>query len=363
MSDETRLAALRASMAQAQIDLLVLGPGSNMHWVLGFHTHPDERPCLLMVTATGIGMVMPALNAEEARKHDAALTLWTWSDAEGPQAALDQAIAALGAGTARKVAVDDAMRTDFSLLVLDAIPQAGHAFASVVMTPLRMRKDAAEFELLRENAAIADRAMQAAYAAVKPGMTEADLAAVIRNSFISEGAQPMFSIVGANENGAFPHHSTSGRVLQAGDAIVVDIGAAKDAFSSDMTRMVVIGTPDAEYDAVHAVVEAAVQAAVAAAQPGVPAKVVDLAARGVIEAAGYGEYFVHRTGHGLGLDGHEGPYITSTSETVLDVGMVFSIEPGIYLPGRFGIRLEELVILHADGVEILSKLPRDAVRV
>ena len=165
--------------------------------------------------------------------------------------------------------------------------------------------------------------------------------------------------MGAGGNGAFPHHQTGDTVLQSGDAVVMDIGGGMDGYSSDITRMAVIGTPPDGYGEIHAIVEAAVQAAMAAARPGVMAHVVDDAARGVITDAGYGDYFVHRTGHGMGLEIHEQPYLTSASETVLDTGMVFSIEPGIYLPGRFGIRLEDIVILRPDGPEIFSELPRD----
>lgn len=360
MSD-TRLAALRARMKATGTDLIALGPGPNMLWTVGFHPHPDERPCLLLVTQKAAGFLMPALNAAEARAKSG-LPMWTWADADGPDDALQQALGALKATTARKVAVDETMRADFALPLLDALPQATHAFATETLGSLRMCKDAGEQEDLRRNAAIDDAAMQAVWAALKPGMTEADLAAVALQCFRDHGATPLFTIVGAGPNGAFPHHATGDTLLKAGDAIVIDIGARKGHFSSDITRMAVIGDPPADYDRVHGVVEAAVQAALAAAKPGVAACAVDAAARGVIEAAGYGEYFVHRTGHGMGLEGHEPPYISESSRVILQPGMVFSIEPGIYLPDRFGVRLEEVVILQEDGPEVLSKLPRAAWR-
>jgi len=204
--------------------------------------------------------------------------------------------------------------------------------------------------------------MQAAFAAIRPGMSELDLAAVIKSSFQSEGASPAFWIVGGGGNGAFPHHHAGERKLAEGDAVVIDIGGRKAGFPSDITRMAVVGQPPEGYGQIHSIVEKAVQAALKAAKPGVLAREVDAAARTVIADAGYGEYFVHRTGHGMGIDGHEPPYLTSTSDTVLEEGMVFSIEPGIYLPGRFGIRLEEIVILRDDGPEVLSSLPRDLFR-
>lgn len=362
MSVDRKLAALREGMAATGTDLVVLGPGPNMQWALGFHTHPDERPCLLMVTKDRAGFLMPALNAADARARSD-LPMWSWADADGPDAALQEALGSLGATTARRVAVDEAMRADFALLVLDALPQARHALAAETLGELRMRKDEPEREELRRNAAIADEAMTAVWAAIRPGQTEAELAAVALGVFKGHGATPLFTIVGTGPNGAYPHHHTGETVVKAGDAVVIDIGARKGAFSSDITRMALVGEPPPDYARVHAVVEEAVQAALAAARPGVRAKEVDRAARDVIAKAGYGEFFVHRTGHGMGLEGHEPPYITESSETVLEPGMVFSIEPGIYIPGRFGIRLEDIVILRDDGPEVLSRLPRDAYRV
>jgi Xaa-Pro aminopeptidase len=332
-----------------------------MRWLLGFCPHPDERPCLLLVSAEREMFLMPALNAEGARA-STDITFAQWSDADGPQAALTSALAALGEPGLKKVVLDETMRADFALLLLDALPEnVTREFTMHTVGALRMRKDADEFSELKKNALIADRALKAAWASMRPGMSERDVADIVRAHFSSERARPVFAIVGAAGNGAFPHHGTSDTVLKVGDAVVMDIGGKKGAFPSDITRMALIGEAPEGYQAVHDVVEAAVEAALAAAKPGVAAKVVDQAARDVITKAGYGEYFVHRTGHGLGLEGHEEPYITSTSETILDTGMVFSIEPGIYLPGRFGIRLEEIVILRDDGPEILSELPRDAV--
>jgi Xaa-Pro aminopeptidase len=357
MAASERMLALRQRMLDTGADLLALGPGPNMHWVLGFHTHPDERPCLLLITADRAGFLMPALNVADAMAR-CDLPMWTWSDADGPDLALQQALHDLQATAALKVAVDETMRADFALLLLDALPEASRSFAAETLGALRMCKSASEQAELRRNAAIDDAAMQAAFAAVRPGVTERDIAEAVLQAFKDQGAAPLFCIVGAGPNAAYPHHQTGDTVLTEGAAIVVDIGARSGDFSSDLTRMVTIGTPPAEYALVHATVEAAVLAALQAARPGVKACSVDQAARAVIEAAGYGPYFVHRTGHGMGLEGHEPPYISEGSETVLSEGMVFSIEPGIYLPGKFGVRLEEIVILQADGPEILSQLPR-----
>lgn len=360
MNEQTalRLKALRQRMAETGTGLVAIAPGSHMDWVLGFHPHPDERPCLLLIGPEREAFLMPALNAAGSREFTD-ITFHNWADEEGPVEALRDALSAIGAQAPGTVALDETMRADFALLLIDALPaDTRRDFTPATLGGLRMRKDSAEYARLKMNAGIADRAMQAAFAAVRPGMTEAELGAEIRAHFSSEGAAPQFWIVGAGGNGAFPHHSASDRVIAEGDAVVIDIGGRKQGFPSDITRVAVLGLPPEGYGEIHTIVEKAVQAALKAARPGVLARDVDAAARKVITDAGYGEFFVHRTGHGMGIDGHEPPYITATSDTVLEEGMVFSIEPGIYLPGRFGIRLEDIVILREDGPEILSELPR-----
>jgi len=355
---DTRIAALRQKMSEADVELLAVGPGPHMQWLLGFHPHADERPCLLCVSQSGVGMLMPALNAEGSREHTD-LPFFEWADAEGSEGALKRLLQDLGAANAASIALDETMRADFAALVQDTLATARRQFTATTIGALRMCKDESEYKCLKANALIADQAMRTGWAAMKPGMTELEVAGIIRESFTAQSAQPLFTIVGAGGNGAFPHHHTGDTQLARGNAVVMDIGGGMDGYSSDITRMAVLGDLPDGYEEVHAVVEAAVQAAMAAAKPGVMAKEVDAAARGVITDAGYGEYFVHRTGHGLGVEIHEQPYLTSVSETVLQAGMVFSIEPGIYLPGRFGIRLEDIVILREDGPEIFSEMPRD----
>ncbi|MBE0694763.1 MAG: aminopeptidase P family protein [Aquamicrobium sp.] len=355
---KSRLAALRARMRETGAGLVAVAPGSHMDWLLGYHPHPDERACLLLVGPEKEAFLMPALNADGTREHTD-IAFHNWSDDQGPDAALAAALQAVGAADARMVVLDETMRADFALLVLDSLPGARHAFTADTLGALRMVKDEDEYRALKMNAGIADRAMLAAFEAIRPGRSEREVADAVKAYFSSQGAVPSFWIVGGGPNGAFPHHQSGERRFQEGDAVVIDIGAKKEGYPSDITRMAAVGRAPEGYAEVHAVVEAAVQAGLEAARPGVKAKEVDAAARSVIAQAGYGDYFVHRTGHGIGIDGHEPPYITATSQTVLEEGMTFSIEPGIYLPGRFGIRLEEIVILRADGPEILSTLPRD----
>lgn len=356
----TRLDRLRARMKAEGVDLVALAPGAHMAWLLGLRPHADERPLLAVITATNVGVLMPALEAESARQHSD-LPFYEWADEDGPQSALEQLLGEAGASNIGSFALDEAMRADHAAVLQDRFLNAKRQFSDTTVGALRMRKDDAEYGILKANAGIADAAMKAAWSAMAPGMTEAEVAGIVRDAFGEQGAAPLFTIVGAGPNGAFPHHQTGDTVLRPGDAVVMDIGGGRDGYASDITRMAVIGGAPEGFGDIHAIVDAAVRAALDSARPGVAAKAVDQAAREVIAAAGYGDFFVHRTGHGLGTEVHEPPYITATSETMLDEGMVFSVEPGIYLPGRFGVRLEEIVILRADGPEILSDLPRDAV--
>ena len=352
-----KINSLRTRMKDNSVDLIALGPGTHMNWLLGFNPYPDERPCMLLIGKEKETFLMPSVN-EEGIKEKTNINMNSWSDADGPDHALQEALSFTGSSNAKHIVIDEAMRSHFALTLIEALPNPTYEFTSSTIGALRMRKDDDEFINLKENALIDDRAMQAGFAAIKEGVTELEIGEAINKHFISEGAKPQFCIVGSGPNGAFPHHHTGNRKVENGDVVLIDIGGRKGTFPSDMTRMSVVGEPPKDYLEVHAIVERAVQAAMAAAKPGVMAKDVDAAARGVITEAGYGEFFVHRTGHGLGIDIHEPPYITATSEVVLDEGMVFSIEPGIYLQGRFGVRLEEIVILRADGPEILSELTR-----
>ncbi len=354
---DTRLSLLRDKMVDAGVDLVALGPGPHMQWLLGYHPHPDERPCLLCVSQSGAALLMPSLNADGARENTS-LPFFNWADDVGPNLALQELLQDLSVAKANSVVLDETMRADFAALVQDTLPKAKRQFTATTIGALRMCKDDDEYKALKANALSADQSMQAAWAAMKPGMTEIEVAEVVRATFTAQGAKPLFNIIGAGGNGAFPHHHTGNTVLKSGDAVVMDIGGGMHDYSSDITRMAVLGDPPEGYVEVHEIVERAVQAAMQAARPGIKAKEVDAAARGVITEAGYGDYFMHRLGHGLGIEIHEQPYLTSVSETVLQEGMVFSIEPGIYLPGQFGLRLEDIVILRTNGPEVLSELPR-----
>ena len=348
---------LRFLMKETGVDLIVLSPGANLNWLLGINPHADERPLLFFLTLSNSAFLMPELEAESARQHTD-INFYNWTDASGPLQAIDQLLADIKGFSSRTIVIDDTMRADHAAIVQDKLLNAKRLFTASTIGTLRMKKNEDEQHVLRINANQADIAMETAWNMIAPGITEEEVALAIQNSFSNQESSPQFSIVASGFNSAFPHHQTGSRILEEGDVIVIDLGGKFEGYASDITRMATLGSPPKDYTLVHQIVDDAVRAALAAALPGETAKNVDKAARDVIEKAGYGDFFVHRTGHGLGSEIHEPPFITSTSETILEAGMVFSIEPGIYMPGKFGVRLEEIVILKENGPEILSKLSR-----
>ena len=358
----TRLTHLRTRMAEIGTDLVAIGPTSHMRWLTGLDPHGDERPVMLLVSQEYAGFLMPALNANSARTVTD-LPFHPWADDDGPEAALAELLQKCGATkSGLSVAVDEAMRADFALLLLDALDAPRRSFAADTVGLLRQIKDDEEYAALRASARLNDEAAMAGFAALAEGVTERDIQASIHAHYKANGATPEFTIVGFGGNGAYPHHHTGDTKLQPEMAVLIDTGCRLNGAPSDMTRCGWFGdTPSPEFLKVAGIVEDAVQAALKASRPGAVASDIDHAARDTISAAGYGDKFLHRTGHGLGVDIHEPPYITATSTTKIRSGNVFSIEPGIYLEDTFGVRLEDIVILREDGPEILSGLPRDLV--
>lgn len=354
-----RLAALRDQMAETGVQVAVIAPTDNLKYLLGFSPHGDERACLLVVSRDAAAVVMPGLNAEQTAAEAPELELLRWSDDAGPSDALAGALALTGAAGSVTVAVDPEMRADHLLLLQGAMPDAVTVDATSVIGPLRTAKDAVELDSLQLAANVADTAMLAAFDALAPGVTELAVGEVVAQVFGANDSPVEFAIIGAGANGAFPHHQTGPRSLRTGDAVVIDIGGRRENYVSDITRMAFVGEPTERYQEVHAIVEAAVVAGLAASKPDATCADVDAAARGVIDDAGYGEYFVHRTGHGLGLSVHEPPWIMRGEDVPLRPGVVHSVEPGIYLPGEFGVRLEEIVHVTDTGCERFSSLPRD----
>jgi Xaa-Pro aminopeptidase len=352
MKTQERLKALQKRMQELDVDLAAIGPTANMRYLLGFLPHPDERLCLLLVEQDKTQMVVPALNAEGI----AAQTeqeLISWDDAEGPSQALRKVLPE--AHPPHRLAVDGAMRADFLMHLQNlARPETVIPLEGLI-APLRLRKSPDEIQALARAAEQADRAMQVGVDACRPGVSEAEVAWAIEAAFRQDGAEAVdFTLIAAGPNGAYPHHHAGTRPLQRGDAIILDIGATLDGYKSDITRMVYLGDPSPEFMKAFDSVSQANQRARAAVRVGRTAADIDAVARGILEQAGYGQYFTHRTGHGLGLEGHEPPWIMAGDGTVLKEGMVFSIEPGAYLTGQFGVRVEDIVTVIENGARTLT---------
>lgn len=354
----SRLSRLQGQMVEARVDLVAIAPTPNMRYLLGFAPLADERVCLLFVTPQSTRLVAPELTANqiEARTGMEAIR---WSDATGPRQALTEAVSALGVGSGTVLAADAAMRADALLLLQETIDPQRCVTSEEMMSALRMRKSEEEIEALARAAAQADRALMAGADACQPGVTEREVAEKIAHYFRQDGAEAVdATLVASGPNSAFPHHEAGDRHLRLGDTIIMDIVATLDGYKSDVTRVVHLGEPSPQVRAVHEVVLEANRRGREAAVAGAYAHDVDRAARTVIEQADYGPYFIHRTGHGLGMEVHEAPWISAESTTILKPGMVFSVEPGIYLEGRFGIRIEDIVVVTEDECRCLTGLDR-----
>jgi Xaa-Pro aminopeptidase len=347
MSDRIaeRLARLQAQAAETGVDLVALAPTPNMRYLLGFAPLADERLCTLLVTPHNTCLVAPDLTAPQIEARTGMSTI-RWADAGGPLLALRQAATALGIGPGLVLAADAAMRADALMLIQEVVDPVHSLPAAEIMSALRTRKSDEEIEALARAAAQADRAMMAGADACRPGVTEREVAEKIATYFRQDGAEFVdVTLVASGPNSAFPHHEAGDRRLQVGDTIILDIVATLDGYKSDVTRVVQLGEPPADVLSVYDIVLEANRQGRLAAVAGARAQDVDRATRQVIERAGYGPYFIHRTGHGLGMEMHEAPWISADSPTVLEPGMVFSVEPGIYLEGRFGIRIEDIVVV------------------
>jgi Xaa-Pro aminopeptidase len=358
-----RLDRARAAAAAAGTDALLIAPGSDLRYLLGQAGGSFERLTTLVVPADGTpALVVPKLEAPgyaDVPTDDLGVELLTWVDGDDPYKLVADRL-----GKPGRVAVSDFTPALHVLALRAALGEAEQTLAGPVVRELRMRKDAAEIASLREAGAAIDRVHARVHEWLRPGRTEAEVGADIAAAIVEEGhVRADFVIVGSGPNGASPHHDVSERVIERGDVVVVDIGGPLPAgYNSDSTRTYAVGEPrDADVAGTYAVLQRAQAAAVAAVKPGVTAEAVDAAARDVIAEAGFGEYFIHRTGHGIGLDVHEEPYIIAGNALPLEPGMAFSVEPGIYQPGRWGARIEDIVIVTEDGVESVNNQPHELV--
>ena len=372
-----RLARAEAGVVAAGLGPLLVGVGPDLVYLAGYAAMPLERLTMLVIAASGRAtLLVPRLEAAPARACPGVvgghIDLETWEETEDP---VDRVAGLVRRGNvagpthraiADRVAVSDRLWALHLLRLQAVLPGAAFVSASVVLRDLRIVKDADEIQLLRLAAQAADRVIWEIAHGRLVGRTEADVAREVRDRLIAEGHDRAdFAIVGSGPNSASPHHEASERVIQAGEPIVLDIGGPYGGYGSDTTRTIwVTGGdatrgPDDEFLRFYAVLRAAQAEATHAVRPGIACERIDLVARELISASGHGAHFFHRTGHGIGLEGHEDPYLVAGNPEPLRPGMAFSVEPGIYLAGRYGARIEDIVICGEDGPIVLNELDRD----
>ncbi len=360
-----RLKRLQDELQRQGIDCLALLPGPNLFYMTGLQFHLMERPTVAFIPAEGVAVfAVPSLEQakfEGERPFD--LELFTYSDEEGPAEAFRRAAMALP--EAHELAVEYlTMRVQELKLVQRHMPNAILRDGNPVMDALRQFKDAGEVGQMQRAIAITEQALQSVMDGFRPGVTEREIAGRLHVALIEGGGGmlPFEPLVLAGPNAALPHGVPADRPIEAGEVLLIDFGTSFGGYMSDITRTFAVGRPlEGRQRDVYEAVQAANAAGLAAARPGVACQEVDRAARRVIEEAGFGEYFIHRTGHGLGLDAHERPYIVEGNETPLEAGMTFTVEPGIYIPGEIGVRIEDNVLVTPTGAESLTQFERDLV--
>lgn len=361
MDHNARLKRLHQLMQRADVGALALIPGANLRYLTGLSFHLMERPVIALFTTDGAPrLVLPELERSKAEAAPVELELFSYGEAEGENA--EAVRAGLAGLKLAELAVEPLRMRYFELSLL----QAGAAHCTIipadaVLDGLRLTKSPDEIQAMQRAAEIAEQALQASLPLITVGMTELELASELSLQLLRAGSEPEtpFSpIVATGPNAAQPHAVPGERQLALGDTLILDWGATHQGYISDITRTFAVQQLEDELSAIHQIVVEANAAGRAAVRPGASCSEVDAAARSVIEQAGYGEYFVHRTGHGIGLEPHELPNVRAGEATELQEGMTFTVEPGIYLPGRGGVRVEDDVVVTEDGVRSLTSLPR-----
>lgn len=360
---EKRQKKLANELKKAGLNGMALNPGPSLTYFTGLHFHLSERPVVALFTPDRVPtLILPELEAGKVENLAYALTPFTYPEDPRKWGDAFRAAAQEAGLTGGKVGVEDRYLRFLELnLLREAIPEADFANAVETVAQVRMLKDEFEVAAMQEAVNVAQAALEAALPLVKIGMTEKELAAELVMQIFRQGSGtslPFQPIVATGPNSANPHAFPTDRPLAAGDLLVIDWGANKEGYFSDLTRTFGVGEVNPEQEKIHKIVQEANAAARAMAKPGIPCGDVDKTARDVIEKAGYGEYFIHRTGHGLGMEGHEEPYMRADNPMLLETGMTFTIEPGIYIPGKDGARVEDDVVVTKDGLRSFSDMER-----
>jgi len=359
-----RFDKLNASLRTSDLDAVILNPGPTLTYLSGLVFHLMERPVVLLYAKNQDPViVLPELELQKVASLPYKMQVFAYP--ENPSewdAAFRKAVQALGLDGKRIGVEPRQLRLLEFRHVKNGAPEADYPDASNVLSDLRLKKDKAEVDAMRQAVKIAQDSLEETIPFIIVGMTEKEVSSELVVQLLKHGSDPEmpFSpIVSGGPNAANPHASPSDRKLQVGDLLVVDWGAAHAGYISDLTRTFAVGQIDEEYLKIHKIVQESNAAGRAAGKPGVPCANVDKAARDVIEKAGYGEYFTHRTGHGIGMEGHEEPYMRGDNMQILEPGMAYTVEPGIYLPGRNGVRIEDNVVITETSAECLSDMPRE----
>lgn len=355
-----RLRRAQHELDQQGVDALLVGPSSDLFYLIGYQAHVSERLNLLVLPRQGdASYVVPVLEAPRLADREELVDIHSWEETQAPAELVANII---GESHGKTLAVSEQLWSIFLLRLQSELPGAKWVPATPVIRPLRMVKDGQEIELMKEVSRRTDDAWEEFIAKERlTGLTERQAMNRLSALMIDRGLGGGGGICASGPNSASPHHGTSDRVIQPGDTVLFDWGGTLGGYHSDITRTVHIGEPSDEFRKIYDIVLQANEATLAAVRPGVPCEQLDDAARNLISTAGYGEDFIHRVGHGLGLDGHEEPYLVSGNTTPLAPGMVFSDEPGIYLVGRFGVRIEDAVLCTEWGGERLNNATRELI--
>lgn len=350
-------------MIELEFPLMALFPSSNMLYLSGFFDEPGERLLLLLVPREGDPLfIAPKMYKDQIRQASPFPDVRIWSDEDDPMDLLGRTVADLGVGEGEaRVLVDDGMWATFLLMLETALPRGNFSLASQAMVPLRMQKTTDEIRYMEEAGAIVDEAFEEIIQSKVTGMTELALATALEAAMRRRGAEKIAfeTLVASGPHSALPHYRAGQRTIEPGDVVIFDFGCRIHGYCSDITRTIVCREPTDEIRAIYEIVKNAQEKAVQAIRPGIEAEQVDRVARDEITDAGYGERFIHRTGHGIGLDVHEEPYIVEGNHLQLKQGMAFSVEPGIYLAGQFGVRVEDIVVVTETGAKRLNNCTRD----
>lgn len=355
----SRLHKVRAQMQLQRVDALVVSVGFDLPYLVGYHAMPLERLTALVVTADRATLVVPRLEAPRVEQHPDVFDVVAWNETEDPVA-----ITAALIGSAQRIAIGDQMWSRFLVEMLPKLSGRSFVRSVEIVGPLRIRKDAAEIAALTSAGAAADRVAAQLQRGDIPlaGRTEAQVSADISARLLIEGHDVVnFAIVAAGDNAASPHHHPGDRVIKQGDIVLCDFGGTMRGYCSDITRCVHLGEPPADIARAWNDLRRAQEAGVTAGVVGASCESVDAAARAVLVDAGWGEFFIHRTGHGIGMEAHEEPYMVSGNSLEIAAGHAFSVEPGIYLAGKWGMRLEDIVVATDTGPQRMNTTPRDLV--